>query len=33
LPGIEKLWNQRFETRPAAKPPKSVSATQAPMTA
>src|SRR4029077_14985473 len=25
LPGIEKLWYQRFDTRPAAKPPNSVS--------
>src|ERR671935_966389 len=32
LPGIEKLWYQRFETRPAAKPPKSVRTTQMPMT-
>src|SRR5438067_5246247 len=24
LPGIEKLWYHRFETFPAAKPPKSV---------
>ena len=32
LPGIEKLWYQRFETWPAANAPKSVSAIQAPIT-
>src|SRR5690348_12615569 len=31
LPGIEKLWYQRFETWPAAKPPKRVRTSQAPM--
>src|SRR5487761_570578 len=31
LPGIEKLWYHRFETRPAAKPPKSVRTIQTPM--
>src|SRR5205085_7632468 len=31
-PGIENDWNQRFETCVAAKPPKSVSASQVPMT-
>ena len=31
LPGIEKLWYQRFETCPAANPPKSVRAIQAAM--
>ena len=33
LPGIEKLWYQRFETWPAAKPPKSVRTTQTTMMA
>src|SRR6185503_10007390 len=32
LPGIEKLWNQRFDTWPAAKPPKRVRTIQAPIT-
>src|SRR5919198_1236780 len=32
-PGIEKLWNQRFETCWAEKAPKRVSTTQTPMTA
>ena len=32
LPGIEKLWYQRFETWPAANAPKSVRAIQAAMT-
>src|SRR5262249_48234050 len=32
LPGIEKLWYQRLETFPAAKPPKMVRTTQTPMT-
>src|SRR5579884_4019759 len=32
LPGIEKLWNQRFDTWPAAKPPNRVSAIQIPIT-
>jgi hypothetical protein len=32
LPGIEKLWYQRFDTRAAAKPPKRVRTTQMPMT-
>jgi hypothetical protein len=32
LPGIEKLWNQRYETRPAEYPPKRVRTIQAPIT-
>jgi len=32
LPGIEKLWYQRFETWLAENAPKSVRATQAKMT-
>src|ERR1051326_7588286 len=32
LPGIEKLWYQRFDTWPAAKPPNSVRTTQTAMT-
>ena len=33
LPGIEKLWYQRFDTWPAANPPKSVRTTQTTMMA
>src|SRR5215831_12727063 len=32
LPGIEKLWYQRFETWPAAYAPKMVSTIQTPIT-
>ena len=32
LPGIEKLWYQRFETWPAANPPKSVRTIQTAIT-
>src|ERR1041384_5762484 len=32
LPGIEKLWYQRFETWPAANAPKNVRTIQTPMT-